>query len=519
MPYEGDDHFKEKRGDLNSNAGGKDIHLYYTTDRKPNQTAISSISFNMTKSGAVNEYDLNAGCGSKSDYIYMHCESSAAPNWTIEKSNDGGRCIVRGYDASSGVTKGQLLAFPAIIDGAVVVSIDSKFSFKGFSGLETIFFSQAYNANKIPLVDGYFMRASLLDPAAPLKHIHIVDNSGAVVGPDELPASITSISDYGFQMTSIKSLNMPNVTSIGNGAFTGCSALTSVTMPKVTSIGKIAFFDCSALSSISLPSGLTSIGEYAFQRCSSLTSVTIPGSVTNIGSSAFDGCSKLTSVNINGNPTIGEDAFPDATSLIMQPRTNAGGDANWLTFYNDRYNFKCGSGAAKVYKATVAGGKVGLTEVEDKIVNAGTAVVLKTGSSNAYVQMNRTTATSSDTQPNDLKGVNARTYIPDMLATATYAGCTFYVLSNKDGVGFYRYSADRMPQNKAFIALPPAAAAREVLRFSDDDGTTGIDEVADGQDKKGREADTWYSLDGRRLMGKPTQKGVYVHQGRKEVIR
>jgi hypothetical protein len=28
----------------------------------------------------------------------------------------------------------------------------------------------------------------------------------------------------------------------------------------------------------------------------------------------------------------------------------------------------------------------------------------------------------------------------------------------------------------------------------------------------------WYSLDGRKLSGKPTQKGLYIHGGKKVVI-
>ena len=31
--------------------------------------------------------------------------------------------------------------------------------------------------------------------------------------------------------------------------------------------------------------------------------------------------------------------------------------------------------------------------------------------------------------------------------------------------------------------------------------------------------DAWYTLDGRKLNGKPTSKGIYVHNGRKVVIR
>ena len=36
--------------------------------------------------------------------------------------------------------------------------------------------------------------------------------------------------------------------------------------------------------------GITTIGQAAFAGCSALTSVTIPNSVTKIGSSAFSGC-------------------------------------------------------------------------------------------------------------------------------------------------------------------------------------------------------------------------------------
>ena len=81
------------------------------------------------------------------------------------------------------------------------------------------------------------------------------------------------------------------VTSIGGGAFDGCSGLTSLTIPNsVTSIGYHAFSYCSGLTSLTIPNSVTSIGERAFDGCSGLTSVTIPNSVTSIGESAFRNC-------------------------------------------------------------------------------------------------------------------------------------------------------------------------------------------------------------------------------------
>ena len=66
-----------------------------------------------------------------------------------------------------------------------------------------------------------------------------------------------------------------SVTSIGDGAFSGCSSLASVVIPdSVTSIGVYAFLDCSSLESVVIPDSVTSIGSSAFQNCSSLESVT-----------------------------------------------------------------------------------------------------------------------------------------------------------------------------------------------------------------------------------------------------
>ena len=75
-----------------------------------------------------------------------------------------------------------------------------------------------------------------------------------------------------------------SVTSIGSGAFGGCSGLTSITIPNsVTSIGYSAFDGCSGLTSITIPNSVTSIEIWAFYNCSGLTSITIPNSVTSIG--------------------------------------------------------------------------------------------------------------------------------------------------------------------------------------------------------------------------------------------
>lgn len=55
------------------------------------------------------------------------------------------------------------------------------------------------------------------------------------------------------------------------------------------------------------------------------------------------------------------------------------------------------------------------------------------------------------------------------------------------------------------------------IDFGDGDIATGIISIDNGQVTIGNGA--WYSLDGRKLSGKPTMKGVYIRNGRKTVIQ
>ncbi len=123
-----------------------------------------------------------------------------------------------------------------------------------------------------------------------------------------------------------------NVTSIGVGAFSGCSGLASIVVESgnakydsrndcnaiietvtntliagckntaipnsVTSIGNYAFYGCSGLASVKIPNSVMSIGNYAFCSCSGLNSVVVPNSVTTIGNYAFCSCSNLSYVTI-----------------------------------------------------------------------------------------------------------------------------------------------------------------------------------------------------------------------------
>ena len=330
-----------------------------------------------------------------------------------------------------------------------------------------------------------------------------------------IPNSVTSIDYAAFlDCSSLQSITIPNsVTSIGNHVFSGCSSLASATIPNsVTTISDNAFNYCSNLQSITIPNSVTSIGDDAFYRCSSLQSVTIPNSVTSIGEDAFENCSDLQSVTINGNPRIGGSAFwgTPATVTMNLTASNINED-KWTTFYNDGYNFQADENTT-VYKATVDGSSLVLTEVEDKIVNSETAVILK---SSGNPVMTLTGSGSSDTNGNDLRGYSDRTLRTN--AMIWNSANAIYTMGNTSvGFGFHRYTGEYVPAGKAFLPLNTSVGAKaQSLTIVFAIGATGIKSVSSDSNVQ----NDWFSLDGTRLSGKPSQPGIYVNGKKKVVVK
>ena len=135
----------------------------------------------------------------------------------------------------------------------------------------------------------------------------------------EIPSSVTSIGNSAFRdCSSLNTITIPDsVTSIGFYAFYACTNLISVSISEnVTEIGQYTFYNCTNLTKITLPSSVTSIAGYAFARCTNLTAITIPDSVTSISVSTFSHCISLTSITLPSSLTsIGNSAFSYCSGL------------------------------------------------------------------------------------------------------------------------------------------------------------------------------------------------------------
>ncbi|MBP5561984.1 MAG: leucine-rich repeat domain-containing protein [Muribaculaceae bacterium] len=97
-------------------------------------------------------------------------------------------------------------------------------------------------------------------------------------------------------------------------AFFGHTALNEMTLPEtVTSIGEGAFAGCSLLATINGLENVTSYGDYALSA-SSITSLDLPATVTTMGTGVAARCAALTTATVAA-PALGEAAFKDCTSL------------------------------------------------------------------------------------------------------------------------------------------------------------------------------------------------------------
>ena len=101
--------------------------------------------------------------------------------------------------------------------------------------------------------------------------------------------------------------------TIGWRAFCNCNSLRLINIPSVTRIGDCAFSE-TAIESIILPPSVRTIGRSVFAYCSALKSVNLPPSAT-IAACAFMNCPALKSINVYPSVTLGEYAFHSCESL------------------------------------------------------------------------------------------------------------------------------------------------------------------------------------------------------------
>ena len=156
-----------------------------------------------------------------------------------------------------------------------------------------------------------------------------------------------------------------------------------------------------------------------------------------------------------------------------------------------------------------------------EVIPAGTAVVVELETKGTAQQITFTvTDANGDTDPDNML------YGSDEEVTDEEQGYNYYILSTpkedpNGAVGFYWQQGSEGKKvtsagHKAYLKVPADVAAG-AKGFTFGGATTGINTINDNTNDNAK--GNWYTIDGQRLNTVPTQKGIYIHNGKKVVVK
>jgi len=192
-------------------------------------------------------------------------------------------------------------------------------------------------------------------------------------------------------------------------------------------------------------------------------------------------------------------------------------NANGIRTYASPYNldFTDIEGLTAYMVTAVNNNTLTLTQVNK--APAGTGLLLK-GTADANFNV-PTTASAAAIADNYLVGVLSGETVVQKTETVESIDYTNFILANGSyGIDWYTLSQNgAIGANKAYLRLPTDAlsnGARLTMEFGD---ATGVGEMRN--EKGGMRNGAWYTVNGVRLSGKPTRKGLYIFNGKITVVK
>ena len=342
-----------------------------------------------------------------------------------------------------------------------------------------------------------------------------------------------------------------SVKTLGADAFRE-SGLTCVHLKGDMTIGKGAFMDCKSLKYVEFPATslttqpLTYVAESMFAGCTSLPFITLPSTVTEIKDNAFNGCSSLKYVNIlAASPaTLGANAFPTTAGVYVKPSKLSAYQANaaWNAYSpKDTYEQTLATKYASFdHDFPVSFVAKNGHEALEAYVGPSTYRVTQPTKVQKILKMIKVTSTAAN-EGVLLKGEVGRTYTYQIAETdpGLYTGNrvigvredTTLVQTESDGKSNWVLQSDyklhlvsngTIKSGRAYVhetndGDTNFGAKGIYLSFAlnEENNTTGIDSV---ENKKADEENVYYTLSGVRVIN-PTEKGVYIKNGKKVIIR
>lgn len=235
----------------------------------------------------------------------------------------------------------------------------------------------------------------------------------------------------------------------------------------------------------------------------------------------------ITGAGIYDNTLTKSVNFTITRKVVLTPIGN-----HFHATYYPSENLNSPNGTSEPYAYTITS-----VDWSNRIVNASsklsylpanTPILFYCSNPNSYNTFHLTAytgTTSSVTYDSEhFKGIEDTPKALNELLTENGASAIYMLNAN----GFYRAASGTLPARRCYIvrkstdpALPPSSAPSYLdVILGDVDQTTGIIKIDDLETNNAPSGnDIWYSLEGHRLQGKPTQKGIYIHNGRKVIIK
>jgi len=193
-------------------------------------------------------------------------------------------------------------------------------------------------------------------------------------------------------------------------------------------------------------------------------------------------------------------------------------DAGWATLYLD-YAVTIPDGLSKVFYINSIVDDVAKGTTVTGVIPPLTGVIIQ-GNAGTY-QFKENSSNVEAPTDNLLTGTleDIADASKHELTTGAYDGKNLYTLGRtKSGnVQLALFTGTHIGKNKAFLITKASTNSSHAKAFSvvTDSGTTAIHVMDDVE--SGHKA--WYTLQGIRLNGKPTKKGVYIHGGKRIYVK
>jgi hypothetical protein len=154
--------------------------------------------------------------------------------------------------------------------------------------------------------------------------------------------------------------------------------------------------------------------------------------------------------------------------------------------------------------------------VAGEVVKANTPMLIRRSSSTSTLfALNNSTGTAKTAATNMLKGTQDAAI--DNKDSYYVLGINNTAISPdvRGKLGFWRSSNTKIGNWRAYLDLGTVSNAKGFVLSLDDSTTTSISQIETAED---RIKTPWYTLDGRVLGGMPSQRGIYIHNGKKIII-